>query len=177
MAAIKKFQDDFGKTLAAGALKIERAKYPERGEVVCRALLEGRYGVWSRSRGATWNDYVTGARPMPLKLIRRLTIRYRHAPRPSSAPRKGKIDDEIKRMKRAESMRQKLSLELIKLELQYPAHDRLILKGLSPEFYRRLTRVRRDLAVLVSGALRDVSDIKQTAILDVLEPVVEKLGG
>jgi hypothetical protein len=69
--------------------------------------------------------------------------------------------------------RNKLLKILIVFEREHPEHDYL----LEPDFIRRLRRISRELTALKQEALTSLSDIKQTAILDVLEPVVDELGG
>lgn len=172
-AAITRTQYRISRVLAHGILKIRLASLgfdpTKSNELEARKTLERDYDCDFRAddgKGSVWKSYMRKAKPdkrpsmMSWKLIRRLVAEYRQLPA-------GKMTAE------EELAREKLLKVLIAFKDHYSAHDKLI----EPDFITRLRRVAEELEVLKSEALQEESEIKQTAILDVLEPAVEELGG
>jgi hypothetical protein len=170
--AITRVQHRFSRVLSHGILKIRLASLELeptwKNELKARKSLENDYGCGYRAdaEGAVWMSYMRkarrGIRPsmMSWKLIRRLVAEYRVIPG-------GKMTGQ------EELAREKLLKVLIAFKDHHEAHDKLV----EPDFMTRLRLVKEELKALKSEALESDSEIKQGAILDVLEPVVEELGG
>jgi hypothetical protein len=175
-----------GSVLAWAELELARARYPRTGNVALCAMLEAKYRLWARFPGAEWQDYLRGDKDnkMSRELISKLYFRHRFTGRPTkagepNARRHPRLKAEGDRLieARLQRVQEQIWQKLVEVENRFTAPRLVILELVSPKYHRRLMKLQKEVWALIAEASRDRTDTKQTALLDLLEPAIEELGG